>query len=86
MGNLYEKFFKRVLSLAIHSTLGIEKARDQIVPLHSQDSTRRGEMLKLIVESRNQWKDQVLHEWDLEGFPSLHLSSCYGSVSELWVF
>jgi hypothetical protein len=53
MGNLYDKFIERVLSLTIHSTLGIEKAIDQIVPLHSQDSARRDEMLKLIVESEN---------------------------------
>jgi hypothetical protein len=50
MGNLYEKFIERAPSLVIHSTLGIEKAINQIVPLHSQDSARKDEMLKLIIE------------------------------------
>jgi hypothetical protein len=64
----------------IHSTL-VEMARDQMMPLHSQDQARRDEMLNLIIESKNQWKDQRLHEWDLEGPLSLNLSSCYGGTS-----
>jgi hypothetical protein len=56
MGNLYEKFIKKVPSLVIHSTLSIEKAKDRTMPLSSQDWAKSGEMLKLIVKSQNQWK------------------------------
>jgi hypothetical protein len=37
----------------MYSTLDIEKAKDQTMPLHSQDWATKGEMLKLIVESRS---------------------------------
>ncbi len=53
-----------------------------MMPLRSQDWAKRGEMLKMIVELGNQWKDQVLLQWNLEGPPSLNLSSCYGGASE----
>lgn len=58
----------------MYSTLGIEKARDQMMPLHSKDWATRGEMLKLTIESRSQWNDEVPRDWYLEGPPSLHLS------------
>jgi hypothetical protein len=80
MRNLIEKSIKRVPLLMIHSTLGIEMARDQMMPLCSQDWARRGEMLKLMIELGNQWKDQGFCEWDLEGPTSLNLSSCYGGT------
>jgi hypothetical protein len=80
MRNLIEKFIERVPSLMIHSTPGIEMAIDQTMPSCSQDWAKKGEMLKLTVELGNQWKDQGFHEWDLEGPPSLNLSSCYGST------
>ncbi len=65
----------------IHSTPGIEMVGNQRMIFFSQDWAKRGEMLKLTVESRNHWKDQGLCEWDLEGSPSLNLSSCYGGAS-----
>lgn len=54
--------------------------------LCSQDWATRGEMLKLTIESKSQWKDEVPHDWDLEGLPSLHLSSCYGGTFGLLAF
>lgn len=50
-------------------------ARDEMMPLCSQDLAKRGEIIKLTVESRNQWKVQGFCEWDLEGPPSLNLNS-----------
>jgi hypothetical protein len=85
MQNLIEKIIERIPLLMTHSTLGIEMARDETMPLCSQDWTKRGEMLKLTIELRNQWKDQGLCEWDLEGPPSLNLSSCYGGAFVLLV-
>lgn len=46
-----------------------------MMPLCSQDLAKRSEIIKLTVESRNQWKVQGFCEWDLEGPPSLNLSS-----------
>jgi hypothetical protein len=80
MRNLIIKFIEKIPLLMIHSTLGIEMARDQMMFLCSQDWARRSEMLKLTAELGNQWKDQRLCEWDLEGPPSLNLSSCYGGA------
>ncbi len=37
----------------MYSTPSIEKAKDQTMPLHSQDWARRGEMLKLTIESKS---------------------------------
>jgi hypothetical protein len=40
-------------------------------------------MLKLMVGSKNQWKDELLCEWDPEALLSLqHLSSCCGDAFE----
>jgi hypothetical protein len=86
MQNLIEKFIERILSLMVRSTPGIEMAIDQTMPSHSQDWAKRGEMLKLTTESGNQWKDQGLHEWDLEGPSSLNRSSCYGGTFVSLVF
>jgi hypothetical protein len=49
----------------MYSTLGIEQARDQTMPLHSKDWAMRGEMLKLTIESRSQWNDEVPCDWCL---------------------